>query len=84
MGADPGYVGILMALFLAFAGLVVGSIGPSMFTSTIVFNPVGGEIGALLGVAGSVAFGFFPLYIAIIVVVGLILYVSLRVYGVTR
>jgi hypothetical protein len=84
MGADPGYVGILMALVLTFGGLIVGSIGPSMFTSTIVVNPIGGEVGALLGITSSVAFGFFPVYMAIIVVVCLILYVSLRVYGVTR
>jgi hypothetical protein len=84
MGADPNEVGILMALVLSFGGLILGSIGPSMFTGTIVISPIGGEIGSFLGIAGSVAFGFFPLYLSIIVVVGLILYVSLRVYGVTR
>lgn len=84
MGANPGEVGILMALILTFAGLVIGSIGPSMFVGAIVINPLGGEIGAILGIISSVAFNFFPLYLAIIVVVGLILYVSLRVYGVTH
>lgn len=84
MGANPGEVGILMALVLTFAGLVIGSIGPSMFVGAIVINPIGGEIGAILGIVGSIAFGFFPLYLAIIAVVGLILYVSLRVYGVTH
>jgi len=84
MGADAGEVGPLMAFVLALIGLFVGAMGPSMVVGSMGFNAVGGEIGALLGITASVAFGFFPLYLSIIVVCCLILYVSLRVYGVTR
>lgn len=84
MGTGPEWAGILMASIIIFGGMILGSIGPSMFTGTIIIMPIGGEIGTIIGVLISVAAGFFPLYLALIAVCGLILYVSLRVYGVTR
>jgi hypothetical protein len=81
MGADDTQIAFLLGILIIFIcavlgaspGLIMGGAGP--------FNPIGAEIGAITGTVLAMGLGFFPMYIVIIGTVGLILYISIRVYS---
>ena len=81
MGADDTQIAFLLGMLIIFGcavlgaspGLIMGGAGP--------FNPIGAEIGAITGTVLAMGLGFFPMFVVIIGIVGLILYVSIRVYS---
>ena len=83
MGAAPTELPILLAVFIiGMCTIIFGlasSLGP--LSTGVSFNPLAGEIGMIFGIIVTLAIGIFPAWIVVIGVVGLILYVSIRIYS---